>query len=187
MPSRPTYAPRRAEKRRATSGTRTSQGEARRPISALELQRSAGNRATAALLRPVQRDEKSAALLTQLAMPQIKSGPAVNVQKDLVKKLDVEHADEFAGGILNLGGILIDEIPESDAELIEHAELVDLPTSGKFISAGSPRGGKVKKHGLDRLVVENTLRTMIAFPRCPRRTRRRSRTTCRPRSVRTSR
>jgi hypothetical protein len=161
MSSRPTYAPRRAEKGRATSGTRAALTGAGWPVSALALQRAAGNRATAALLRPIQRDEKSAALLTELAKPQIKPGPAVKVQTDLVKKLDVEHADEFAGGILNLGGILIDEMPESDAELLERAELVDLPTSGKFISAGSPRGGKVKEHGFDRLVVENTLRTMV--------------------------
>ncbi len=164
MPSRPTYGPRRAEKSRSTSETRTAQNGAGSPISALELQRSAGNRATAALLRAarIQRDEKSAALLTELAKPQIKPGPAVNVQKELVKKLDVEHAGDFAGVILNLGGILIDEMPETDAELIEQAELVDLPTTGKFISAGSPRGGKIKVLGFDRLVVENTLSTMIA-------------------------
>jgi hypothetical protein len=162
MPSRPTYRPRRAEKSGVASETRTAQSGAGWPISALELQRSVGNRATAALLRPIQRDEKSAALLTELAKPQIKPGPAVSVQQELVKKLDTEHADEFAGGILNLGGILIDQMPETDAELIEQAELVDLPTAGQFISAGSPRGGKIKALGFDRLVVKNTLETMIS-------------------------
>jgi hypothetical protein len=163
MPSRPTYGPRRAEKSRSTSETRTAQREAAWPISALELQRSAGNRATAALLGAahIQRDEQSAALLTKLATPQIKPGPAVDVQKSLVKKLDVDHANDFAGGIINLGGILIDELPETDEELIQDAELVELPTGGKFISAGSPRAGKVKELGFDRLVVENTLSTMI--------------------------
>ncbi len=161
MPSGPTYRPRRADRSRVTTETRTAQHAANR---ALELQRSAGNRATTAALSAalVQRDEKSAALLTKMAKPRIKPGPAVDVQKDLVKKLDVDHAGEFAGGILNLGGILIDAMPESNAELIDKAELVDLPTAGKFISAGSPRGGKVKEHGFDHLVVENTLRTMIA-------------------------
>jgi hypothetical protein len=62
--------------RRASSGTRTASGW---PVSALELQRSAGNRATAALL-------------TDLATPQIKPGPAVEVQKDLVTMLDTEYA-----------------------------------------------------------------------------------------------
>jgi hypothetical protein len=163
MPSRPTYAPRRAEKSRATSETRTAPTGAGWPVSPLELQRTAGNRATAALLSAahIQRDEKSAALLTELARPQIRPGPAVKVQKELVKKLDVKHADEFTGGILNLGGILIDEMPATNEKLIKKAKLVDLPTTGRFISAGSPRGGKVKELGFDRLVVKNTLGTMI--------------------------
>ncbi len=109
----------------------------------------------------IQRTEQSAALLTELAIPQIRPGPAVAVQKALVDKLDVEHRDEFTGGILNLGGILIDEMPETDRELIDEAELLELPTGGGFISAGSPRGGKIKALGFDRMVVENTLQTMI--------------------------
>jgi hypothetical protein len=158
MPRRPTYRPPQAGRSRVTTETRTAP---RGSVRALELQRSAGNRATAALLRPIQRDEKSAALLTELARPQIKPGPAVKVQKELVKKLDVKYADEFSGGILNLGGILIDELPKTDEALVKKAQLVDLPTSGKFISAGSPRGGMIKKLGFDRLVVKNTLKTMI--------------------------
>jgi len=116
--------------------------------------------ATVAATGPsVQRTEESARLLTELAVPQIKPGPTVEVQKALVKKLD-ENVD-FIGGILNLGGILIDAIPEKDDDLVEQARLVALPTVGGFISAGSPRGDKVLEHHLDRQVIENTLRTMI--------------------------
>lgn len=42
--------------------------------------------------------QRSAARLTKLAQPRIKPGPAVDVQKELVNKLDVEHAAEFGGG-----------------------------------------------------------------------------------------
>src|SRR5437763_6814445 len=52
-------------------------------------------------------------------------------------------------------------MPETDTALIESAEFVALPADRKFISAGLPRGDKMKQHGLTRLVVENTLKTMI--------------------------
>jgi hypothetical protein len=173
IPSRRTEGPRSAESL-ATSERRIALSTTGRPNSALKLQRKVGNRATAALLgaarttKPsgapvrIQRNGKSATLLTELAVPQIKPGPAVPVQKKLVDKLDVEHADEFKGGLLNLGGILIDTIPEKDEDLIEQAELVGFPTTGSFASAGGKsQGGKIKEAGFDRLVVENTLRTMI--------------------------
>jgi hypothetical protein len=110
----------------------------------------------------IQRSKESEALLTKLATPRFRPGPTVDVQKALVDKLDVEYADEFTGGLINLGGILIEEIPEDDDQLIDEAQLVDLPTAGGFISAGSPRAAKIKQLGFDRLVIENTLRTMIA-------------------------
>ncbi|HUA44771.1 MAG TPA: hypothetical protein VMA77_06070 [Solirubrobacteraceae bacterium] len=102
-------------------------------------------------------------MLTKLATPQIRPGPAVDVQKELVKKLDVDYADRhyFDGGILNLGGILIEEMPENDDDLVDEAQLVALPTGGGFISAGAPRAARVKELGFDRLVVQNTLQTMI--------------------------
>ena len=137
-----------------------------------------GNRATAALLSRarttapsgasarIQRNKESAALLTELATPQIRPGPAVQVQKQLVKKLDVEYAQEFPGKLVNLGGILIDTMPETDAELIKQAQLVGFPvgggSTGYFQSAGGLSvGEKIKARGFDRLLVENTLRTMI--------------------------
>ena len=174
MPRRSKYRPRPAKASSGAPTSRTANSSAESVSSPLQLQRSAGNRAVAELLstdRPtrlapaharIQRNEESAALLTKLAVPQIKPGPSVDVQKELVKKLDVEHADEFGGALLNLGGILIEEMPETDQELIDEAELVPLPTGGGFISAGGlSRAAKIKKLGFDRLVVENTLRTMI--------------------------
>lgn len=110
----------------------------------------------------IQRSKESQALLTKLATPRFRAGPAIDVQKALVHKLDVEHADEFTGGLINLGGILIEEIPESDDQLLAEAQLVALPTAGGFISAGSPRAAKIKELGFERLVIENTLQTMIA-------------------------
>jgi len=114
----------------------------------------------------LQRNKKSAKLLTELARPKPKPGPAVPVQKALVKKLDTDYADVFAGGLVNLGGILIDEIPESDADLIRDAQLTALPlmkqgSPYRYISAGQVRAAKIKELGFDRMVVENTLRTMI--------------------------
>ena len=132
--------------------------------TALQLQRAVGNRATAAVLspaRPLQRTKESEELLTQLATPRIRPGPAIEVQKSLVKKLDEDHKADFAGGLINLGGILIDEMPETDTALLRDAELVELPKGGGFISTGSPRGDKVVEHGLGGMVVANTLKTMI--------------------------
>lgn len=120
--------------------------------------------ATGGVVRPalIQRSPESEALLTKLATPRFRPGPAVDVQMALVDKLDVEHADEFSGGLVNLGGILIEALPEGDDQLLAEAELVTLPTAGGFVSAGSPRAEKIKELGFERLVVENTLRTMIA-------------------------
>lgn len=108
---------------------------------------------------PVYAAKHSAKLLARLAVPQIRPGPSVDVQKRLVAELD-KH-DSLSGGILNLGGILIDQMPAKDDELIASAHLVALPPSGGFVSAGRPRGKEIKELGLDGDVVVNTLRTMI--------------------------
>lgn len=114
----------------------------------------------------LQRNKKSAALLTELATPKFRPGPAVPAQQALVKKLDQDHADVFPGIIVNCGGILIDELPDTDRELVEEAELTALPlikqgSPYRYISAGTVRAAKIKELGFDRLVVENTLKTMI--------------------------
>jgi hypothetical protein len=109
---------------------------------------------------PQARDEESAALLKTLATPQIRPGPAVELQKRLVTQL--EELFKNTPELVNLGGILIERIPDSDQDLIRQAELVPLPTGGGFISAGGvSRTPALKEHGLDRLVVENSMRTMI--------------------------
>lgn len=118
--------------------------------------------------RPVlQRNEESAKLLTELAVPTVRPGPTVPVQKALVDKLDVEHEEVFRGGAINLGGILIEDWPPSYKELVEQAQLTALPkiVSGspyRYISFGGlSRAAKVKELGFDRLLVENTLATML--------------------------
>jgi hypothetical protein len=93
----------------------------------LELQRSSGNAAVARMLdarprlRPatasIQRDEKSAGLLTKLATPQVAEGPSVAVQVSLVEKVEqllLELKGENAPSEINLGGILIDSLPGAD-------------------------------------------------------------------------
>lgn len=114
----------------------------------------------------IQRTEESAKLLTKLAAPTIRPGPAVDVQKALVDKLDVEHESVFQGGAINLGGILIEEMPATDQELIEQAQLTALPkmvggSPLRYISFGGlSRAAKVKELGFDRLLIENALKTM---------------------------
>jgi len=148
---------------------RTEFGGAGLAAATMRMQRMYGNRATTALMRGarrpaasrplLQRTEESAALLTELATPQTKTGPAVGAQKRLVERLNA--VDTFDGAMLNLGGILIEEMPKSDGELLTTAEFVELPTSGGFISAGRPRSRELKEAGLAGLVLENTLKTMI--------------------------
>ena len=146
----------------------TESGSVGLPAIALWMQRSAGNHATAALMRSarpsasgalLQRTEESAALLTELATPQMRGGPAIGSQKKLVAALNSSTA--FEGGMLNLGGILIEEMPKTDDDVFNKAQFVELATGGGFISAGKPRFKELKQAGLEGLVVENTLKTMI--------------------------
>ena len=111
---------------------------------------------------PAQRNKESAELLTKLAIPQIKPGPSVEVQKKLASGLEKLFGDDGATEF-NLGGILIDTIPDSDQDLIGQSQLAELPRAIQgFISSGAPRSDMVvKRNDLGSLVVENTLRTMI--------------------------
>ena len=200
-----------------------------------DLQRTVGNTAVARALHgratqvaqaSVQRNEESQEVLTTLATPQVREGPAIEVQKDLVKGLesnletiiesDAEKQDAYDaqvaewkkahdawrswGGFgwrsfrgaepvvppppfgngrrrqmteeeaveFNLGGILIDSLPEykrKDYEgfykgLAGAARLV--PLDSRVIgarSSGTALPGLVD--GLAPLVIENTLRTML--------------------------
>ena len=115
----------------------------------------------------VQRE--SADLLETLAEPKIGKPQAKDVQIRLVNALDdlFKTTSEF-----NLGGILINDLPESDSALLKSATLVRLPhgfydiDGGKksvteFKSVGEDRAQEVIDNGLGPLVVENTLKTMI--------------------------
>jgi Domain of unknown function (DUF4157) len=111
----------------------------------------------------VQREDTSGELLQTLAQPKIGKPQAKDTQIKLVNALDdlFKTESEF-----NLGGILINELPESDAELLHTATLVRLPhapvegVSG-YKSVGLDKGQEVVDAGLGPLVVENTLKTMI--------------------------
>jgi hypothetical protein len=171
----------------------------------------------------VQRNKKSRELLTTLATPQVRQGPAIEVQKDLVTGLESRLATIIEGDAkkqrkddtklakwlaahkawegrpkwlrgaepmaptpsfgndrrmqvtkenateFNLGGILIDGLPEYEKENVERfykglaatARLVPLDSR---VVAGANSGGTplpALVDGLQRLVIENTLRTMI--------------------------
>jgi hypothetical protein len=137
------------------------------------LQRTAGNAAVAGLLgsqRVVQRNEESAKLLKQLAVPKIGEGPAIGVQKQLVDDLEKVLASEDTPEI-NLGGILLERVPDCYetnedlfAKAVRGAKLVPLPSDipkERFRSAGADRAADVIKAGHGPAVVENTLKTMI--------------------------
>lgn len=108
---------------------------------------------------PVYAARDSAILLAKLSIPQVRPGPSVDVQKRLVAEMD--KVESLQGGLVNLGGILLDDIPAKDGDLLANARLVAPPMSGGFVSAGFPRARDLIEAGLDGDVVENTLRTMI--------------------------
>jgi hypothetical protein len=171
--------------------TRTQHGNSKRPADApragnpaapaevLQLQRSAGNVAVARALggkrggvrslAQVSLQRESADLLQELAEPKIGKPQAKEVQIKLIQGLDdlFKSTSEF-----NLGGILINELPDSDEDLLNQAQLVRLPhgtykegeqvkSVTEFKSTGEDRAKEVIEAGLGPLVVENTLKTMI--------------------------
>lgn len=169
--------------RRARPAVERESAPSAAPVGAskvLQLQRSAGNLAVARLLSRrkegghsashvgVQRE--SADLLKTMAEPKIGKPAAKDVQIKLVQELDAlfNRTSEF-----NLGGILLNSLPESDDALLGDAKLIRLPhglTDTKdgpkiavteFKSVGEDRAQEVINAGLGPLVVENTLRTMI--------------------------
>jgi hypothetical protein len=136
------------------------------PADVVGLQRTVGNAAVAGLL---QRNEESAALLEKLAVPKLGEGPSIEVQKKLVLAIEDLLGTDAATEI-NLGGILLDRIPdcyEGSDDLfakVSGAKLLPLPSTipgESFRSAGADRADMVIKAGLGPAVVENTLRTMI--------------------------
>src|SRR4051794_20539288 len=67
----------------------------------------------------IQRNEKSAELLTRLATPSVGEGPAIEVQTELVNMLEelIEQAGKAGITEFNLGGILFDRLPDVDRTL----------------------------------------------------------------------
>jgi hypothetical protein len=142
----------------------------------LALQRAAGNRAVTHLRHssgraPVQRNGKSAAMLTNLAKPQVFAGPTVEVQNDIVtgletamkkeraqlseydqKTYDIEHNPIVLGGI-ELTGSLDRDV----RKLIKGATFIPLENR-KVAKASS--FDLVEKAGVAELIVINTLATM---------------------------
>lgn len=123
----------------------------------------------------VQRTEESQRLLTKLAKPQIGEAPALEVQKDLVARLESICPGDTT---YNLGGFVIDRLPDTgntydDPEALYAAvagetNLVPLPVG----AMGGPEAEVRRNDGIDRAaeviaaglgpkVVENTLKTMI--------------------------
>lgn len=93
------------------------------PGEVLQLRRLGGNAAIARLLAgqrsriAIQRTEQSAALLKTLATPRVGEGPAVEVQTELVdalEKLILQELGPNPSSELNLGGVLIDWLPNTD-------------------------------------------------------------------------
>lgn len=137
------------------------------PANASNYQRLFGNQFVLQMMRQsnrgiLQRNEESAELLKKLATPQIKPGPQVEAQKELVKALD-KNDDFKSGTILNLGGILFDGELGEDKNLFKQARFVVLlPSMKGYISAGQPRSEKLSKYPeLVELLMLNILSTMI--------------------------
>lgn len=120
----------------------------------------------------IQRNEESAGLLTKLAMPQTFEGPAVEVQKELVERLEKEFEKIDKKELVNfnpscLGGIVL--VPPKEGELsleglMESAKLIDLPPE----KSEDPRSRAVGKStfelaqaaGVEKHIIINTLATM---------------------------
>lgn len=110
----------------------------------------------------IQREETSADLLTKLAIPKVRPGPAVKAQQRIIDKLDKDELMPIFA-IVNLGAVELTQLPEDDEELIDGAKLVDLVTG--YVkddrSAGVNGYEAVVHAGAESDVIENTLRTMI--------------------------
>jgi hypothetical protein len=151
---------------------RAARANADRVVSDIRSEHTAPpRRATVARRRSsqVSVQRESADLLETLAEPKIGKPQAKDVQIRLITALDdlFKRTSEF-----NLGGILINDLPESDSDLLKNATLVRLPSGlydidgekkmvTSFKSVGEDRAAEVIGKGLGPLVVENTLKTMI--------------------------
>ena len=148
------------------------------------LQRAVGNRAVSQLLRRhaarptglshrvLQRNGKSAKVMEDLSEPQVfalKAGTRKK-QDDVVaaleKQLSQLSQDKQADyDVSFLGGIELTEPLTNDVrldDLIKDAELVDLPERGTLKAIPTSSFPLAKGAGVDKKIVETTLRTMAA-------------------------
>jgi hypothetical protein len=115
----------------------------------------------------VQRNEASATLLTTLAKPQVFPGPEIEVQDEIVTRLEkkiaetVEPTNSFrmlSFGINGLGGIELPVRPDDDVEtLIGQSSLVDLDDMAVANRHKVLTGDDAQ---LRAMIVRNTLKTM---------------------------
>ncbi|ANH67687.1 hypothetical protein [Mitsuaria sp. 7] len=115
----------------------------------------------------VQRNEDSAELLTAMAKPQVFPGPDVEVQDQIVERLERkitleagsdQESSKLTFGINGLGGIVLHDKPDADVEtLIKRSQLVELDD-------GAVSNRHLRLTGDDpelrAMIVRNTLKTM---------------------------
>jgi hypothetical protein len=124
----------------------------------------------------IQRNGESAALLADLASPKVMQGPTVQIQSALVASLERQIA--AVGGrreasrkdrerwqcwdqdVVVLGCIELKSIPPDDESLMKEAKFRDLKDNS--LRHDKTAFDLVKAAGAARLVVTNTLQTMIA-------------------------
>jgi hypothetical protein len=148
-------------------------------IDLLALQRLAGNRAVARLIRSreafqappsargqhlLQRNGAGAQQLKKLVVPQPFPGPEFEAQGRIATALDeeIEALDGWAKGLYGIscvGGIeLTDPGLGKLDDLIKGARLIDLPQGVR--SVGKSSFAMAEKRGVERDVIRNTLTTM---------------------------
>ena len=97
----------------------------------------------------IQRNEESARLLTKLSVPQTFAGPTVEIQLELVERLEKEFAKIETTELVNynpscLGGIVL--TPPLEGEVSAHAlsetsKLIDLPPEKSLDPRSRALGG----------------------------------------------
>jgi hypothetical protein len=120
----------------------------------------------------IQRNKESADLLTKLAVPQTFAGPTVEIQLELVERLEKEFAKIDAEALVNynpscLGGIVLTPPLEGEVSaraLIETSKLIDLPPEKsqdpRSRALGKSSHALAEAAGVEQLIIINTLATM---------------------------
>ncbi|MDP8907775.1 MAG: hypothetical protein M3N47_01365 [Chloroflexota bacterium] len=135
------------------------------PEAVLALQPSAGNAAVARVpsKRVLQRNGTSSEVMVKLSEPQVFPGPTGDVPAKIAANLDAEIAKlpdtEQRAYKANtcVGGIRLTSVDADVDTLIKTSRLEDLEGSNRV---GKSSWDLVQKAGVERLIVENTLKTM---------------------------